>query len=132
MSLGELRYLSRCELPVRGPVLGPQWQSAGPCVSTEIQDAARSRASVGAQLRRCGPVLVTTSCTATDNAPYRPAQADAAAPRTAGGARWARNRTKCFLANACGSGGESWLWGVQETIAGWRMGWAYRSPQPFF
>ena len=49
-----LRYLSRCELPVRGPVLGPQWQSAGPCVSTEIQDAVQSRAFTVASLRAKG------------------------------------------------------------------------------
>ena len=39
------RYLLHQELPLCDPVLGPQWHSAVPCVSTEAQDAVHSRAS---------------------------------------------------------------------------------------
>ena len=71
-SLRNPRYLLRCHLPTRGPVMGPQGQSAGPCVRARVH----SRAPIGARLRCRGPgrpkaVLATASCTASDKAPHQ-------------------------------------------------------------
>ena len=54
-SLRNPRYLLRYHLPTRGPVLGPQGQSAGPCARTKVQDAVQSRAPIGARLCCRGP-----------------------------------------------------------------------------
>ena len=100
-SLTNPRYLLRCHLPTRGPILGPQGQSAGalrphqgPGRGPRVGPPSEHGCAAAGH-GRPRAVLATASCTATDKAlRHRRAHADAAAPLTAGGARWARKRTK--------------------------------------